>query len=148
MMEREQALLQKLNHEIPLTRAMGIEVEQVTDTAVTLTAPLASNINHKSTAFGGSLYSLAVLAGWGLLDTQLTRHDLDARIVIQESHINYLFPVDDELRAQCILESKQDLEKLLRTFKRIGKARISLDVTITCNDKLAVHFTGRYVIHR
>ncbi len=43
----------------------GIIVEAADDDEpVVLRAPLAPNANHKGTAFGGSLYSLAVLTGW------------------------------------------------------------------------------------
>ena len=50
---------------------MGIRVAAYDGTSLKLTAPLAPNINHKSTAFGGSLYSLAVLCGWGIVHLKL-----------------------------------------------------------------------------
>jgi thioesterase domain-containing protein len=60
--------LQKILYsEIPLTKAIGIEVCEFTGLSLTLKAPLEKNINHKCTAFGGSLYSVAVLSGWGLI---------------------------------------------------------------------------------
>ena len=56
-----------LHSEIPLTREIGIEVVDYTGDSLTLKAPLEKNINHKCTAFGGSLYSVSVLSGWGLI---------------------------------------------------------------------------------
>ena len=79
-----------LHKEIPLTRAMGVEVESYDGSCLVLAAPLAPNINHKSTAFGGSLYSLAVLTGWGLLHLQLKQRDVLAHIIIRQSHIDYI----------------------------------------------------------
>jgi len=60
---QEQLLQQTLKHEIPLTQATGIKVFEVTEDSITLRAALENNVNHKSTAFGGSLYSLSLLTG-------------------------------------------------------------------------------------
>src|SRR6266540_3523639 len=49
------AVLQKYLHDhIPLSKAMDVEVVEATDDGVTLAAPLAPNINHRETVFGGS----------------------------------------------------------------------------------------------
>ena len=50
--------------EFTLAKHIGIVVESADDDAVVLRAPLAPNANYKGTAFGGSLYSVAVLTGW------------------------------------------------------------------------------------
>ena len=50
----DRAYLEQLLHQdIPLTQALGLSL------------PLAANLNHKSSMFGGSLYCGAVLAGAG-----------------------------------------------------------------------------------
>ena len=41
----------------------GIVVETADDEGIVLSAPLAPNANYKGTAFGGSLFSIAVLTG-------------------------------------------------------------------------------------
>ena len=58
------ALARYLHEHMPLTRALGVSVLAAGQQGVNLAAPLAANINHQSTAFGGSLASLAILAGW------------------------------------------------------------------------------------
>jgi len=45
------SLKEYLYSHIPLTRAMEVEVDSISDTAITLSAP---NINHCETVFGGS----------------------------------------------------------------------------------------------
>jgi thioesterase domain-containing protein len=144
---REQRLQHTLNQEIPLTRAMGIEVVEVTNESVRLRAPLEDNINHKSTAFGGSLYSVAVLAGWGLIYTRLQALGLHAHIVIQESRIEYLHPVKQDIEAVCQIESERTFERLIRVFDKKSKARINLDVVVAGDTGTAVRFNGNYVIH-
>ena len=76
-----------LHTEIPLTQTMGIKVIAYGDRQLTLKAPLQPNINHKSTAFGGSLYSIAVLSGWGLLFLLLQEQELSGQIVIARSEV-------------------------------------------------------------
>ena len=43
-----------LHRHIPLTAAMGVRVAAVTLQRAELRAPLAPNINHRETVFGGS----------------------------------------------------------------------------------------------
>ena len=56
-----------LHDHIPITRSLGARVEHADGQSVRLWAPLAQNLNHRDTAFGGSLSSLAILSGWVLL---------------------------------------------------------------------------------
>ncbi len=84
---RLQELQEILAREIPITQHLGISIESYDKTGLTLKAPLQQNINHKSTAFAGSLNALLTLAGWGLLWLLLQERDMHAQIVIQESMI-------------------------------------------------------------
>src|ERR1700761_7246453 len=92
-------LQEGIDREIVLAKPMGVIVESADDTAVVLRAPLERNANHKGTAFGGSLYALAVLAGWAWLTRDLAAHDYDAQAVIQESNMRFLAPIKGEMRA-------------------------------------------------
>jgi thioesterase domain-containing protein len=133
-----------LHAEIPLTRAMGVCVAQFDATGLTLRAPLEPNINHKSTAFGGSLATLATLAGWGLLQL-LLREQLPATVVIQESSVQYLRPVAEDMQATCSMPQAGELEKFLRSLARKGMARIELEVLIPAGGETAVRFRGWFV---
>jgi thioesterase domain-containing protein len=145
-MNPAQRLEALLHEEIPLTRAMGIRAAGYDGHCLRLSAPLAPNINHKSTAFGGSLYSLAVACGWGLIHLKLAEAALRKHIVIQESSIRYLHPVSGELQAACCVEGSA-LERFLRALHRHDRARLELDVTIMHEGRPAVEFAGRYVVH-
>ena len=142
------ALQTKLHEEIPLTLAMGLVVKSLTTDSVCLTAPLKNNINHKSTAFGGSLYSIAVLAGWSLIYSQLQNRNLKGHIVIQESNIQYIKPVTTDIEAVCKIESPELLERFIKTYLKKDMARIMLNTIIQQGDTDSVRFKGRYVVHR
>ena len=66
------AELEKFLHaKIPLTAAMGIRVVQTGPRQLILEAPLAPNINHLGSVFGGALHTLPTLACYAALWTLL-----------------------------------------------------------------------------
>ncbi len=135
-----------LHHEIPISREMGITVTAYDGKQLRLAAPLAPNINHKCTAFGGSLYALAVLCGWGMVHLKLKEAGLHRHIVIQQADINYLLPVAHDMQAECTLDDAA-LQRFMTILNKHGRARLSLDVVIKHNDLPAVKFSGRYVVY-
>ena len=141
-------LLQNVLHtEIPLTKHIGLSVIECTDLSLTLNAPLEKNINHKCTAFGGSIYSVSVLSGWGLIYLLLKKHDLSGHIVIQESNTKFLRPVNTDITAVCSFSSTDQYDKFIKMYKRKGLARIKLTSKISFNNENAVIFNGSYVVH-
>ena len=140
-------LQEVLHSEIPLTNHIGIQVGEHTDLSLTLHAPLKNNINHKSTAFGGSIYSVSVLSGWGLIYLLLKQQNLSGHIVIQESTIKYIKPVTTDITAKCSFTSIEQQDKFIKMYKRKGLARVQLEANIFCNNEQAVIFSGTYVVH-
>ena len=134
--------------EIPLTRAMGIEVLKYDDMMLSLRAPLSVNRNDKGTAFGGSLYSTAVLAGWGLIYLMLKERGITADIMIHESHTQFLAPVRSDIVATCRFDSEAQITKALTLLERRGLARIQLTTHIATAETEALMFEGSYAISR
>jgi thioesterase domain-containing protein len=135
-----------LHRQIPLSRAMGVAVEESTEERFVLTAPLAANRNHLGTAFGGSLSAIATLAGYGMLWLRLG--DSDAHIVIKSSSIRYLHPVRGDIRAVCETPDPETFSGFLDTFVRKGKARIRLEVEMVEDGRECVRFSGEFVAMR
>jgi thioesterase domain-containing protein len=131
---------------MPITRAMGVAVESYDGARLVLTAPLAANVNHLGTAFGGSLNTMAVLGGYGLLWIEL--QDTECHLVIRESAISYERPVRSELRAICVRPQEETLADFKKRFHEKGKARIALDVTIEEDGAVAARFRGTFVALR
>ncbi len=140
---REQELEAYLYHQIPLTQAIGIRVEQAALDKVILFAPLANNINHKHTAFGGSLHAVATLACWSLLyvNLQAIHHD-PAQIVITRSEIDYLHPVDTDFRAECVMPNEIIWNRFIQILRLKGRARLSLSAKIYQQNRLCVDYQG------
>ncbi len=83
-------LQERITGEFALAKHIGVVVESVDDRGIVLRAPLAPNANYKGTAFGGSLYSVAVLTGWAWVTYYLATRNLAADAVIQESTMRFL----------------------------------------------------------
>ncbi len=125
-----------------LARHIGIVVESADDSCVVLRAPLALNANYKGTAFGGSLYSVAVLTGWAWFTRYLAARDLPADAVIQESNMRFLAPVQGELRACAAAPPDAQIDKFRKMLQRAGRGRIRLRVEIIYDQTLAALFDG------
>ena len=139
-------LERRILSDIPLARHIGVRVLDFDGASLLLAAPLAANSNHKGTAFGGSLFSLAVLAGWALLTAKLRERGIDGELVIQDSRISYLAPVTGELTARAVLPAGPELERFMRAVDRYRKGRIHLHVSIEHAGREAVHFEGNFAL--
>jgi thioesterase domain-containing protein len=129
--------------QIPITRAMEIRVEAYDGQRLILTAPLAPNHNHLGTAFGGSLATVATLAGYGLLWLELG--DRTAHVVVRESTISYRRPVRGEIRAICRRPEESAVAAFKKQFAQKGKCRLRLEVTIEEDGLVAVEFSGIFI---
>ena len=146
MPDQKERLEQTLHSQIALTNAMGIRVASYDGDELALTAPLDRNANDKGTAFAGSLYSLAVLTGWGLLFIKTAEADLAAKIMVYESTISYHCPVREDLTATCRAPAPSDLADVFQTFRETGKGKARLTVEIRAGTEVAVTFTGKFAI--
>ncbi len=128
--------------EFALARHIGIVVESADDAGLVIRAPLAPNANFKGTAFGGSLFCVAVLTGWAWVTRYLAASDLAADAVIQESTMRYLVPVQGVLRARLTTPPAPHIERFRKMLLRAGRGRIQLKVSIHQGETLATEFEG------
>ncbi|MBN9388833.1 MAG: thioesterase domain-containing protein [Chloroflexi bacterium] len=136
-----------LHHEIPLTLALGLTVESYDGQTLVLGAPLEPNINHKATAFAGSLNAVVTLSGWGIVWCLLKEAGITAKIVIQDSQVNYLLPVAGDFVAVCSKPDPAQVRRFQNMLLKKGLGRLELTAEIRSNSQPAVTFQGRYVAH-
>lgn len=143
----EKEYLQELTRSIPVTSSLDIEIHQLTSTGVSLKAPLNTHINYEGTAFGGSLNTLCVLAGYLSVHHMFRSKKISFdSLVIQNSSINYLKPVTKDFMACAEI---QNPEKVIDHFQRRSKARAELNCTVTpleTSQEILCKFTARFVI--
>jgi thioesterase domain-containing protein len=134
-----------LNDKIPLTRTMGVRVAAIKP--LTIEAPVALNLNHLQTAFGGSINAVATLAAYTFLWMEL-HDDPSAYIVVSESSIKFLKPVAEIIRAICLPPSDAEISALKLALVANGRARIRLRVVVEENGATAAEFEGEFVAKR
>jgi thioesterase domain-containing protein len=143
---RAQQLENHLRSNIPIAQHMGLSVASLDHRGVMITAPLQPNINDKGTAFGGSLLSLALLAGWGLLEMEAAASGMDCDIVIHHGEVAFKRPVSGLIRVQCSLPERHEWDRFQQSFQRNGRARIALDPQVLDEQGgVAVRFPCKYV---
>lgn len=145
--------LELFMHEaIPLAKAMGVGVEVSDDQALVLTAPKEQNKNSLNTAFGGSLVSLATLAGygvvWELMRNEKPDEKIEWSIVVKESRAAYRRPVLGDLRAICERPAKAVIEEFKASLARYGKAKLNLRARVIEGGQTAVDVKAAFVVTR
>jgi len=124
------AQLEALMHrEVPLSRHMAVTAGGYDGTTLSLSAALEPNINIHGTAFGGSLYCLAALCGWGLLRLRLEDLGLSPELVLGTARIDYRRPVRGRLQARASC-AEQDFQSFLRRIRAVGRATAAVCVSL------------------
>ncbi|QNM95415.1 YiiD C-terminal domain-containing protein [Chitinimonas koreensis] len=139
-----------LHSTIPLARAMQVSAAAEADGRQRLQVPLAPNVNDKGTAFGGSLATLATLAGWVETQRRLDEAGVVAavEIVIQHGETDYLLPAAGDFSAVPLPIEAEAVERFVRQFERRGVARLVVAVELHCADEVVARFRGDYVAVR
>ncbi|MDB6091548.1 MAG: thioesterase [Gammaproteobacteria bacterium] len=146
--EPETRVQRYLHQYIPLSAAMGVQVRTATVGHVQLAAPLAPNVNHTETVFGGSAAALATLSAWTLLHLRLEHVGLDARLVIQRSSMEYEKPIPGDFEAVCRFNDDFVWEKFQATLARRGRARMTLRAHLVHLAQRVASFEGDFVALR
>ncbi|MEN1727334.1 MAG: YiiD C-terminal domain-containing protein [Pseudomonadota bacterium] len=142
--EEKRWLTDTLTRQIPLGGAMGLEVERLDDQGLVLNLPLAPNINDKGTAFGGSMSSALILAGWSLPRLILRRERRAADLVIGRCELRFLAPVDTGFRAISQWPDPGQINEFLIKLDERGKAALAMEPEIRVDDSVAATLSARY----
>lgn len=134
-----------LYQSIPLSAAMGVQVRTASPEYVKLAAPLAPNVNHTETVFGGSAAALATLSALTLLQLRIEDFRLDARLVIQRSRMEYEKPIPGDFEAVCDFSDAATWERFRTTFVRRGRARLTLAAYLVHETLRVASFEGEFV---
>lgn len=134
-----------LHRQIPLSAAMHVSVVSATLDSVVLSAPLEPNINHKRTAFGGSVSALGILAAWSIVHLRLAAEGLDSEVVIQSNRMDYERPILGSFTAASSLADPSAWPAFAKLLARRKRARIEARSLLTYEGEVAGNLTGRFV---
>ncbi len=134
-----------LHAHIPLSAAMQVSVRALDADGVTLAAPLAPNINHRDTVFGGSASAVAILAAWSLLHTRMLAAGIATRLVIQSNTMDYDRPIAGDFTARSALAEPAQWDRFTRALARMGRARLRVTAVLLCDGEVAGRLSGEFV---
>lgn len=139
------ALEQYLYEHIPLSKSMQISVVEAGENAVILSAPLAPNINHTESIFGGSASAVAILAAWSLVHVRLQKLEVESSLVIQRNSMNYELPISGAFTASSFITQPEAWDVFVQTLVRRGRARINISSTLEFARQKVGSFEGDFV---
>ncbi|WP_251358812.1 YiiD C-terminal domain-containing protein [Kangiella sp. TOML190] len=139
-------LQQLLYQEIPITQAMAIEVQKLSKSDIEIKAPFEANKNIHQTAFAGSIYTTATLAGWSLLTNHLKQEGLKGSVVLGKAQINYLQPIKGDIIARTKLPSDEQLTLFEKQLNSKGRSKLKLLVEVIENEQVKASFEGAYAV--
>ncbi|MBV35228.1 MAG: thioesterase [Rickettsiales bacterium] len=123
--------LESLVHqEIPITQALDIRIKELTESSIRVMAPFEANKNIHNTAFAGSIYTVATIAGWSLVTSLALQRNLEGSVVLAKANIQYKKPINGDIVAECRVESDDLIDSFVASFKRKNRARIELEINL------------------
>lgn len=128
---------------IPISNQMGVMIRQYSGWRFETSAALNANINTRDTMFAGSIYSQAMLTGWGLVWIMLKEQGLAGSIVLAKGNISYKRPIIDEPFA---VAQKYRIQGNLTSLLEGRNAKLDVEVDVYSGTKLAAIFQGSYVV--
>ena len=134
-----------LHEHIPLSLAMQVCVVEASPEQIVLRAPLAPNINHRETVFGGSASALAILAAWSVLHTKLAASNLKSTLVIQRNTMSYEKAITGSFTAKASAPSIEEWQSFTHMLQRKGRGRITVSSVLVYEGHAAGHFVGEFV---
>jgi thioesterase domain-containing protein len=141
--------LEALHDDIPLARALGIEIVRRSHDGVALRAPFQPNRNGHGTLFGGSAVSVALIAGWLLVHGWVEAAGVDADVVIHELDARFDSPITGDVRATAQAPPSRARERFERTLAKRGRARVDIPIRVGGGDVAkGTALVGRYVALR
>ena len=140
-------LVSILRDKIKLYEHLGIEVIEISAQKVHFKVALEKNLNHKGTAFGGSLYASAVLAAYALVLAGLREHRLTTEnIVIAKGEISYLLPVETDFEILTQFDSKEAAQDFFTKLQSEGRVRKVVKSEVRVAGSLKAVLKGTFVV--
>ncbi len=139
-------LKQWIYQKIPAVKNFEFDIQNIKPGYANLKVPLVPHINHKGTAFGGSLYNSAVLACYLLVYSELASLGQSSdSFVISDGTMKYIKPVTADFDVK-VGWSQVQLDSVVKALQSKKKARWTLFAEIECNGEKCAEFQGRFVL--
>lgn len=136
-----------LYQEIPLTKNMGLKIEEFSSDSIKTSAPLDNNINDKGSVFGGSSSALMIISAWSLIKLNCQKHGITSDIVIHKNETLWNKALYKDLIMIARFKKEYNFNAIKEALKRSKPQR--LECIIELQDeagKIYSTMTTKYVI--
>ena len=133
-----------IHQQIPITAAMGVRVVEATVDRVELFAPLAPNINHRETVFGGSASAVATLAAWTLVLVRMRSQQLTGRLVISRNSMEYQLPIVSDFTATAVSDDLHHWTRFVAGLTRKKRGRLKATSRLWLDGQQVARFDGQF----
>lgn len=123
-------LNRRIQTDIPLAHAAGIQLESGGNDTLVAHAPLALNGNPHGSVFGGSQYVAALVAGYAQTVLIVEQVEIDATVVISHAQANYHHPLHSDITARVAPLDEKAKNRFIRMLQRRGRGRLNLTISI------------------
>ena len=142
--QHAEKLTSYIRENIPVLQSLDIKVISLKESEIKISAPLYENRNHYGSAFGGSIATVGIVAGWAILQYKIFEEELPAKLVIQQSNTKYLSAVMEDFHAHTVI-NPDEWASFKESFYSKGKARLKVTTQIVSGGKIAAKQEGLYV---
>lgn len=125
-----QQLQDFLYKNIPLTKAMMMEIVQYDGESMQVKAPLSHNINDKGSVFGGSSSALMIITAWSLIKLNCNKYKIDADIVIHKNETHWQKALYQDLIIKASFKTSVDFSAIQALLHENRHKRISCIVEL------------------
>ncbi|MCH6564463.1 MAG: YiiD C-terminal domain-containing protein [Proteobacteria bacterium] len=122
-------LQNKIQSSIPLSDAMQFTIVELDSCSILVRAPLQPNVNVHGTVFAGSIYSVAVLAGWALCTHIMELNQMAGDLVVADAKIKYHSPISGDIECQGEV-NEVDRDAFCSGYKKLGKSKLKLTINV------------------
>jgi thioesterase domain-containing protein len=139
---------QKFLHEqIPLTKQMELEIVDFNKNEISLTSPLAPNINDKGSVFGGSSSALQIISAWSLIKLNCLKNSIDADIVIYKNNTKWQKPLFEDITVTSRFDKLTSFDEIKLQIKANKKVFINtISKALTKNKEVCSEMMAQYVL--
>lgn len=145
--DASQKIHQFVEENLPLIRASQAKLIGYDEDFLSIQAPLVLNHNDHGTAFGGSIFNLALFAGWSSVYLASVDHIEKPAIVVRDAQIRYRHPFNEpDIIARCKQPLPRQWHTFIEHYKHTGKTSITMSSTLTSGETECARLEAVFVL--
>ncbi len=131
--------------QIPITNHFNFQIEEYENNSIKLSAPLNQNKNDKGMGFAGSIFSIAVLSGWGLLTLKFKEENINPKIALYKGNIVYKKPIQNDFISQCMISEEEWLKLKNHVLDNsTGKIKLKIAIYEAGKDQILAEMEAKF----